>query len=131
MAEGWANFEKTCSEAGVGELPHLLRHVKTATTPTPTGTPTTQMKIEGEEEEEEAMDTQQSGEIRDKPIHVTVGGKTKFYRCPNCDITPKTSKNGMDSHIRAVHTKKALVCSLCPFSTYNMDSLTRHEKEHK
>ena len=42
VAEGWALFEKTCSEVGAGELPQLLRYVKQATTPTPTpGTPIT------------------------------------------------------------------------------------------
>ena len=40
VAEGWAAFEKTCNEVGAGELPQLLRYVKTATTPTPTPTPT-------------------------------------------------------------------------------------------
>ena len=35
VADGWALFEKTCSEVGAGELPQLLRYVKQATTPTP------------------------------------------------------------------------------------------------
>ena len=45
-------------------------------------------------------------------------------------IAPKKSKAGMDAHIRNVHTKKALLCSFCVFSTYNFDSLNRHMKEH-
>ena len=126
MAEGWAAFEKTCNEVGAGELPQLLRYVKTATTPTPTPTPTKFETIS----DEEPTATASSG-IIEKPIHISVGGKTKMYKCGNCDITPTRSRMGMDSHIRAVHTKKALVCSFCPFSTYNMDSLQRHEKEHK
>ena len=50
VAQGWAAFEKTCTEVGVGELPQLLQYVKTHTTPTPTATPVK------EEEEEEPMD---------------------------------------------------------------------------
>ena len=135
MAEGWAAFEKTCKEVGAGELPQLLRYVKMATTPTPTSTPT-KFKTKEEETDEEATATtsadppNMSGFI-EKPIHISVGDRTKMYKCGNCDITPTRSRMGMDSHIRAVHTKKALVCSFCAFSTYNMDSLQRHEKEHK
>ena len=98
-----------------------------ATTPTPTPTPT---KFETKEEEMDveatattSADQPKIGEFIEKPIHISVGGKTKMYKCGNCDITPTCSRMGMDSHIRAVHTKKALVCSFCAFSTYNMDSL--------
>ena len=49
VAQGWAAFEKTCTEVGVGELPQLLQYVKTHTTPTPTATLV-------KEEEEEPMD---------------------------------------------------------------------------
>ena len=133
VAEGWALFEKTCLDVGAGELPQLLRYVKQATTPTPTGTPTppTPTKLEEEMDVDVEASTSEAQPLREKPIHVTDQGKTLYYKCPNCDITPKKSKWGMDSHIRAVHTKKALVCSFCAFSTYNMDSLQRHEKEHK
>ena len=128
MAEGWAAFEKTCKEVGTGELPQLLRYVKMATTPTPTPTPT---KFETKQEEmdvEEATamtsaDLPKISEFIEKPIHISVAGKTKIYKCGNCDITPTRFRMGMDSHTRAVHTKKALVCSSCPFSMYNMDSL--------
>ena len=123
--EGWKSFEETCSEVGVGELPQLLRYLKMATTPTPTTTPTKmEPKEEAEEMEVGAESTPgTSGQFIEKPIHISVGGKTKMYKCGNCDITPKQSRMGMDSHIHAVHTKKALVCSFCPFSMYNMDSL--------
>ena len=96
-----------------------------ATTPTPTPTPTIMEAKEEVEEKEEAVASTpgSSEEFIEKSIHISVGGRTKMYKCGNCDITPKCSKMGMDSHIRAVHTKKALVCSFCPFSTYNMDSL--------
>ena len=66
----------------------------------------------------------------EKPIHVSFRGQTVEYRCGNCDIAPNKSKSGMDAHIRSVHTKKALLCSFCAFSTYNFDSLNRHMKEH-
>ena len=89
MYEGWKSFEETCSEVGVGELPQLLRYLKMATTPTPT-------KMEAEEEAEEmeagagAESTPgTSGEFIEKPIHISVGGKMKMYKCGNCDITPK------------------------------------------
>ena len=125
VAQGWAAFEKTCKEVGVGELPQLLQYMKTHTTPTPTATSV-------KEEEEEQMDVAgfKKEAIMEKPIHVSFGGQTVEYRCCNCDIAPKKSKSGMDAHIQSVHTKKALLCSFCAFSTYNFDSLNRHMKEH-
>ena len=128
MAQGWAAFERTCSEVGVGELPQLLQYVKTHTTPTPTATP---VKEEQEEEliDEGAVKTEEKP-IIEKLIHVSFGGQTVEYRCGNCDIAPKKSKAGMDTHIQSVHTKKALLCSFCAFSMYNFDSLNRHMKEH-
>ena len=128
MAQGWAAFERMCSEVGVGELPQLLQYVKTHTTPTPTATPVK------EEQEQEPMDVgavkTEEKPIVEKPIHVSFGGQTVEYRCGYCDIAPKKFKAGMDTHIRSVHTKKALLCSFCVFSTYNFDSLNRHMKEH-
>ena len=114
VAQGWAAFEKTCTEVGAGELPQLLQYLKTHTTPTPTATPV-------KEEEEEPMDVGVKKEeaIVEKPIHISFGGQTVEYRCGNCDIAPKKSKSGMDAPIRSVHTKKALLCSFCAFSTYN------------
>ena len=129
VAQGWAAFEQTCTEVGVGELPQLLQYVKTHITTTPTATPVK----EEVKEEEEAMDVEPAKKeegIIEKPIHVSFGGQTVEYRCGNCDIAPRKSKAGMDAHIRSVHTKKALLCSFCAFSTYNYDSLNRHMKEH-
>ena len=129
VAQGWAAFERTCAEVGVRELPQLLQYIKTHTTPTPTATPVK------EEQVEEPMDVggvkkEEATAIVEKPIHVSFGAQTVEYRCGNCDIAPKKSKSGMDAHIRSVHTKKALLCSFCAFSTYNFDSLNRHMKEH-
>ena len=125
VAQGLAAFERMCTEVGVGELPQLLQYMKTHTTPTPTATPV-------KEEEEEPMDVGVKKEeaIVEKPIHVSFGGQTVEYRCGNCDIAPKKSKSGMDARFQSVHTKKALLCSFCAFSTYNFDSLNRHMKEH-
>ena len=58
-------------------------------------------------------------------------GEEKFrYRCPQCDHIRGT-RRGMDSHIRSTHTLTPFLCSFCDFSTYNLDSLHRHEKTHK
>ena len=112
----------------MGELPQLLQYINTHTTLTPTATPVK------EEQEQELMDLgadkTEEKPIVEKPIHVSFGGQTVEYQCGNCDIAPKKSKAGMDTHIRSVHTKKALLCSFCAFSTYNFDSLNRHMKEH-
>ena len=64
----------------------------------------------------------------DQPVVVMVGG-TCSWACPQCNMV-RELKNGCDAHIRQAHTGRALVCALCSFSTYNMDSLQRHEKEH-
>ena len=134
VAEGWTKFEKVCSEVGAGQLPQLLRYLKSIMIPTPTPTPTTLVKQEVKEEEEEQEPMDVGAEdikkaIIKKPIHISPGrGHTIEYRCCNCDIAPKRSKACMDTHIRSVHTKKALLCSFCAFSTYN--SLNRHMKEH-
>ena len=131
-----------CLEVGAGELPQLLRYLKMATTPTPTPTPTgtNLTKVEPKASmEEEAMEVVATATTSvdlpqvfiEKPIHISMHGKTKMYKYGNCDISPTHSRMGMDSHIHTVHTKKALVCSFCPFSMYNIDSLQWHEKEHK
>ena len=134
MAEGWAKFEKVCNKVGAGELPQLLQYVKTHTTPTPTPTPVKQEMKEEQEQEQMDVGAVKSEVIEkpiiEKPIHISLGGKTVEYRCGNCDIAPTRSKAGMDAHIRSVHTKKALLCSFCAFLTYNFDSLNRYMKEH-
>ena len=132
-------FEGTCQEVEPGELPQLLRQLKSVTTPTPTPAspgpspgPSTPVKTEPMEEEEEIQqlaDQGMSGFI-EMPIMINLGPYQYMYKCGNCDIPPRT-KRAMDTHIRSVHTKKALLCSFCHLSMYNMDSLQRHEKEHK
>ena len=56
-------------------------------------------------------------------------GGVRKWACPQCS-TVRGSMNGCDTQIRQAHTGKVLLCGLCGFSTYNLDSLSRHEKEH-
>ena len=82
VQEGWALFEKTCTDVGVGELSQLPQYLKSATTPTP---PTTPVKVEVMKEEE--MDVTSVGPsdasvkkedittFIEKPIHISLGGK--------------------------------------------------------
>ena len=130
VAGGWTLFERMCEEVGQGELPQLLRQLKGAMTPTP-APELSPMKTEPMEEGEvkSAADLGMSAFI-EMPIMIKLGPCKYIYKCGNCDIAPKT-KHAIDAHIHSVHTKKALLCSFCHFSTYNMDSLQRHEKEHK
>ena len=126
VADGWALFGETIEGAGEGDLPQLLHHLRGVTTPTPPPQqsaastdvppiPSPAKKIKTEN-------------LGDQPVVVMVGG-SHSWACPLCNIV-RGSKNGCDTHIQQVHTGKALVCALCSFSTYNMDSLQRHEKEH-
>ena len=130
VAEGLMFFERTCEEVGPGELPQLLRQLKGVMTPTP-APESSPMKTEPMEEGEvkSAADPGMSAFIK-MPIMIKFGPREYIYKCGNCDIAPRT-KLAIDAHIRSVHTKKALLCSFCHFSTYNMDSFQRHEKEHK
>ena len=131
VSEGWTLFECTCEEVGPGELPQLLRQLKGVMTPTPAPEPSP-VKTEPMEEEGEVKlvaDPDVSGFI-EMPIMIKLGPRKYTYKCMNCNIAPRT-KRAIDAHICSVHTKKALLCSFCHFSTYNMDSLQRHEKKHK
>ena len=56
------------------------------------------------------------------------GDETFHYRCPRSD-TVRGTRRGMDSHIRQAHTLVAFLCSFCEFSTFNQDSLNRHERK--
>ena len=134
---GWALFEEGCSEAGPGELPQLLRSLEMSTTP-----PSTPVKSLFEEVEKKMAPPPQPGApspsptqgISDEPVIVKVegkeGGKVMYkYGCPMCTIPIMRSKRGMDAHIRQFHTFKPYLCSYCDFTTYNLDSLNRHEKK--
>ena len=129
VAEGWKMFEEAVEEGAPGDLPALLRHLKGKTTlssPTP---------IEISEDTQESAPSPSPAKkvktenVSEDPVMVMIGS-TRSWACPQCS-TVRGSKNGCDAHIRQTHTGKALVCAFCSFSTYNMDSLQRHEKEHK
>ena len=126
VSDGWVLFETMAEETAPGELRQLLRSLKMSTTPL--ATTTTPTKVKKEEEEEEEMEQEPgTSKIVETPIYVKLEDNKYEYRCGNCDVTPMKSKYGMDAHIHSVNTKKALLCMLCPFSTYNLDSLNRHE----
>ena len=57
---------------------------------------------------------------------------TRKWACPvlGCGFPPAWSLRGCDSHIRETHTKQAYHCSICAWSTLNLDLLQRHEKGH-
>ena len=129
VAEGWTFIEKMCEEVGPGELPQLNSAMTLSRGPS---TPTTPVKTEPMEEEGEVQqlaDPGASGFI-ETPIMIKLGPHNYQYKYGNCDIPPRI-KCAMDAHIHSAHMKKALLCSFCHFSTYNMDSLQSHEKEHK
>ena len=88
VAEGWAQFEEVCTEVGVGELPALLRYVKTTTTPPPTSVPTPTKTPTPEEQ----MDVEEAAEQKpmiEKPIHVTEGGRHCITGVGTATLPPK------------------------------------------
>ena len=104
MAEGWTLFEQTCEEVGPGELPQLLRQLKSATTPTPTPTPglTTPTKESSKvpmEEDVAEVKQEQGVEINKNPIMIKLGSDKYEFKCGNCDIAPRATKHAMDAHI--------------------------------
>ena len=65
VTEGWTLFEKMCEEVGPGELPQLLRQLKSAMTRSPgPSTPTTPVKTEPMEERRGGSTASRSGGIR-------------------------------------------------------------------
>ena len=145
IGEGWAIFDDVIGKAEMGELPQLLRSVRRSVTPVTPVKEEVKMEEKGDEEDDEG-EASGSGSRRgmtitpvreggpESPITIqvkTAGGKVVYkYKCPQCEVV-KVSKRGLDSHIRQVHTLKAFVCCFCEFTTYNLDSLQRHEKVHK
>ena len=124
VADGWALFEEAIEGAGEGDLPQLLCHHRGVTTPTlPPQQSATPSDVPPVQSPVKKIKTKNLG---DQPVVVMVG-ESRSWACPQCNMV-RGLKNGCDAHIRQVHTGKALVCTLCSFSTYNMDSLQRHEK---
>ena len=141
IGEGWAIFDDVVGKAEMGELPQLLRSVRRSVTPVSPVKEEVKMEEKGDEEGDEGEASGKGMTITpvreggpESPITIqvkTAGGKVVYkYKCPQCEVV-KVSKRGLDSHIRQVHTLKAFMCCLCEFTTYNLDSLQRHEKVHK
>ena len=129
IVEGWELFEEAVEEGTPGDLPALLQQLKGKTTPPPpTSVDLTQDTPATTPSPGKKVKIKRTGQM-DQPVVVLIGG-SRSWACPQCN-TVRGSKNGCDAHIRMAHTGKALVCAFCSFSTYNMDSLQRHEKEHK
>ena len=139
IAEGWEMFEEAVEAAGTGDLPQLHRSLRVMTTPTPppppSPTPPPAGPVEPQATTGVPMEVAGVSGVSlvkiegasSEPVFV-VGGVRK-WACPQCS-TVRGSKNGCHAHIRQAHTGKVLLCGLCGFSTYNLDSLSRHEKEH-
>ena len=139
VAEGWTLFKQTCEEVGPGELPQLLRQLKGSTTPSPTLVPTPQVIPKAEPMEEQPSPVPRASTVVpvvgpsrfiETTIIIKLGPHQYTYKYGNCNISPRT-RCAMDAHICSMHTKKSLLHSFCHLSTYNMDSLQRHEKENK
>ena len=142
VQSGWAMFEEGCSEAGPGELPQLLRSLKMATTPPATPVKTMMEEVEkkmpppqspASPSQSPSPSVSSSVPTSDNPVMVKVegeGGKVVYkYGCPYCHMPIMRSRRGMDAHIRQSHTFKPFLCSFCDFTSYNLDSLNRHERK--
>ena len=131
VAEGLRMFEEAVDESMPRDLPQLLRQLKEKTTPTPPPSPMDIGQASAQTQPVPAMLSpvkMEGGSKSKEPVIVMISGH-RNWACPQCN-TVQGSHNGCDAYIRQTHTGKALVCSFCSFSTYNMDE-TRHEKEHK
>ena len=125
-------LEEAVDENMPRELPQLLRQLKEKTTPTPFPSPMDIGQVSGQTQPVPGTPSPvktEGGSKSEEPVLVMILGH-RSWACPQCN-TVWGSHNGCDAHIQQAHTGKALVCSFCSFSTYNMDLLTRHEKELK
>ena len=104
-------------DGSVGDMPQLLTALKKATNPDPDELATLARQVKPEEDF--------------KPIEQGTW-PNRTWACPvlGCGFPPAGSLRGCDSHIREAHTKQAYHCSFCAWSTFNLDSLQRHEKSH-
>ena len=142
IAEGWKMFKEAVEAAGTGDLPQLLRSLRgmTMLTPPPPPTPTPPPAAAGplKQQGATAVPMEVAGVSGVSPVKkegasseavVVVVWEVRKCACPQCS-TVRGLKNGCDAHIRQAHTGKVLLWGLCGFSMYNLDSLSRHEKEH-
>ena len=130
VAEGWATFENAFAEAGPEELPQLLRLLKGMTSPPPQPLPTKPVKAEQMEVDPVTPDKLTPPPICKSPVVIKLEGHKYQFKCGNCDVPPTATSRAMDAHTRALHTKKAFLCSYCDFTIYNLDLMQHHEKGH-
>ena len=136
VLDRWAAFESACADAGPGELPQLLCLLKGKTNLSPPCsivTPIKQKLINVYNQMNGASQNMSSDRlaIHETPIAVRLEGHKYQYKCGNCNTPLTATSRAMDVHIRAVHTKTAYLCLYSDFTTYNLDSMQRHEKGHK
>ena len=133
VAEGWELFKEAVEEAGPSDLPNLLHQLKGRTTPMETTPPPPASPMEVGEKTSMLPTAspvkKEKEQLSEEPVIVMIGGVRKLA-CPQCN-TIQGSRNRCDAHIRQAHTGKALVCAFSSFSSYNLDSMQRHKKEHK
>ena len=129
IADGWKMFEEAVEEGAPGDLSALLWQLKGKMTPPPTPVDLTQDTSQLLSPSPAKKFKTEEGKAQDEPVMIIISGN-RTWACPQCN-TVRSLKNGCDAHIRMAHTGKALVCAFCSFSTYNLDSLQRHKKEHR
>ncbi len=113
QAEGWELFEKAMMSAGTHQLGHLLHAVESG------------IKTEVAIKVEPGTSGASADTPEPKSIH-TLDGKYK-YVCPICLDYETKSRNAMRAHIREVHMYEVLRCSLCDFTAYNEDTISKYE----
>ena len=146
VAEAWGLFEEAVAEAGPGDLPHILRALKTTLTKPPR-TPAVTVKVEGSAGQmmpppaTPPQDMEKAGSRATTPLETTPvlfkfkkeeGGKVTYkYGCPvpACEHPVMASKHGMDAHIREKHTFEPHLCAFCNFTSFNFDSVMKHERK--
>ena len=123
VSEGWTLFEKTCEEVGPGELPQLLRQLKSAMTPSSgPSTTTTPVKTEPMEEEEEVQQPADPGASAsgfiETPIMIKLGQHMYIYKCGNCDIPQRQNVQWM--HTFVVPTPRRPSCAPSAISRHTI-----------
>ena len=77
VAQGWNLFEEVVKDAGAGDLPQLLRYIKTMTTPPP-ATPPPKMDVSGVT----PSPVKKEPGTGKEPVYVKVGGESTLLLPP-------------------------------------------------
>ena len=136
VADGWKLFKEPVEGAGARDLPHLLCIIEAMVTPSPLTipmeVPETWEAGSGGKAITPTLPTpspiKRQDENIEEPVVIRINEKRK-WACPQCNFVI-ISQRGCYGHIREKHTGKTYVCSMCNFSSYNLDSLHKHEREH-